>query len=232
MWLTVRFWFIVNTLALALLLVIHFGFGAALKELWWWIDLFGVLVSILTGGMISFLFYFLVVIVPENRKRTIIKSNLSKIYRDIKRDILWQIVSASIKGGRSDLTTNVDEVDKLMGLDAFKAAFARGREADEGFYAFENQMSGDTNEFREIILSFQVLSRQIEYVLHNYPIKDQKIFDFFKRLEAFLLRMHHLKPGYDESKTLCRFIYEIFAGFSIIDGYRGYDIIEKMIQDI
>ena len=194
--------------------------------------MFGVLVGILSGGIISFLFYFLVVFVPENRKKTIIKNYLSKAYREIKRDILWQIVFASIRGGRSDLTTNLDEVDKLMSIEAFKAAFEHGREADEGFYAFENQMSEDTNEFRKIILSFRVLSKQIEYVLHNYPIEDQKVFDFFNRLEAFLLRMQWLEPGYDESKALCRFIWEIFAGFRIIEGYRGYDLIEKMIQDI
>ena len=90
-------------------------------------------------------------------------------------------------------------------------------------------MSGDADEFREIILNFQVLSKQIEFVLHNYAIDDPRVFDFFKRLEAFLFRMQYLKPGYDESKALCRFIWEIFAGFNFVDGYRGYDIIEKMI---
>ena len=119
-----------------------------------------------------------------------------------------------------------------MEVDEFKAKFAHGREADEGFYAFENQMSGETHEFREIILSFRVLSKQIEYILHNYAIEDQKVFDFFKRLEAFLLRMQHLQPGYDESKALTGFIWEIFAGFNFIEGYRGYDVIEKMIDDI
>jgi hypothetical protein len=177
MWLTVRFWFIVNALALVLVLAVHFS--TAIKELWWWTDIFGVLVSILTGGLISFLFYFLVVLIPENRKKVIIKNNLGKIYRDIKHDILWQIVFASIRGGRSDLTTSVDEVDRLMRIDAFKVAFEGGREANEGFYAFENQMSEDTIEFREIILSLQVLSKQIDYVLHNYAIDDARIFDFF-----------------------------------------------------
>jgi hypothetical protein len=232
MWLTIRFWFIVNVLALVALLAVHFTFSTTLRALWWWPDLFGVLGNILTGGIISFLFYFLVVFTPENRKRTIIKNNLSKFYWDIKHDILWQIVFASIRGGRSDLTTDTDEVGRLMSVEAFRAAFANGREATEGFYAFENQMSEDTNEFREIILNLQILSKQIDYVLENYAIEDQKIFDFLKRLEGFLIKIQHLQPGYDESKALCGFIWEIFSGFNIVEGYRGYDIIEKMIQDI
>ena len=105
---------------------------------------------------------------------------MERIYHDIKKDILWQIVFASIKGGRRDLTTNPDVVDKLMKPDAFKAAFAHGREADEGFYAFENQMSEETDEFREMILSLRVLARQTEFILHNYTIDDQNVFDFFK----------------------------------------------------
>jgi len=228
---SVRFWFAVNASTLLLLLVVHFGV-ANLRALWWWADAFAISVSILSGGVISFLFYFLVVVVPERRKKSIIKSNLRRLYRDIKRDILWQIVFASIKGGRADLTTNVEEVDKLMGVENFKAAFSHGREADEGFYAFENQMSDETCEFREIVLNLQMLSKQIEFVLHNYAMDDQKAFDFFKRLELLLMRLQSMGAGYDESKPLCRFIWEMFTGFSWAEGYRGYDPIEKMIEDI
>ena len=55
-----------------------------------------------------------------------------------------------------------------MDVENFKAAFAQGSEANEGFYAFENQMSDETPEFREIVLNLQMLSKQIEFVLHNY----------------------------------------------------------------
>ena len=103
MWSSVRFWFVLNTLALIALLVVQFTFGSELRKAWW-PDLFGILTSILTGGIISFLFYFLVVLVPANRKKSIIKTNLTKMYRSIKRDILWQIVFASVKGGRTDLS--------------------------------------------------------------------------------------------------------------------------------
>jgi hypothetical protein len=222
----------VNTSALLLLLVVHFGPYGNLRTLWWWPDAFAVGVNLLTGGIISFLFYFLVVVIPESRKKSIIKSNLRRLYRDIKRDILWQVIFASIKGGRVDLTTSVEEVDKLMNVENFKAAFAHGSEADEGFYAFENQMSGETPEFREIVLNLQMLSKQIEFALHNYVMDDQKAFDFFKRPELLLMKLPSSGAGYDESKPLCRFIWEMFTGFNWIEGYRGYDPIEKTIESI
>jgi hypothetical protein len=229
---SVGFWFSINTLALCILMVVNFGANAKLKTLWWWNDAFAVSVNLLTGGVISFLFYFLVVVIPERRKKSIIKSNLRSLYRDLKEDILLQVVFASIRGGRTDLTTNMDDLDNLMDIENFKAAFAHGRESDEGFYAFENQMNNETSEFRAIVLNLKMLSKQIEFVLHNYAIDDQKAFDFFKRLELLLMRIQDTGPGYDESKPLCRFVWQMFTGFSWAEGYRGYDPIESMIENI
>jgi hypothetical protein len=227
---TVTFWFAVNLLALVALLVAHFGTAVSTQR--WWPDVFAVVTNLLAGGIVSFLFYYLVVYYPERRKKNVIKNNLGRMYRSIKRDILWQVVFASVKGGRHDLSTDLDTVERLMTPTGFKAAFDGGRQADEGFYAFQNQMSEETPEFREIVLSLQMLSKQIEFALHNYSVDDQKLFDFFKRLEMVLLALQQSKPGYDESKGLCRFIWEIFAGWDWIEGDRGFDLIEKMIADV
>lgn len=230
LWESVTTWFVTNLVAFGVLLTVHFASNVTAMR--WWADIFGLTSNLLAGGLVSFLFYFLVVHLPEARRKTIIKNNLQKVYYSIKKDILWEVVQASIKGGRKDLTLDFDAIEKLMIPDNFEAAFKDGREADEGFYAFQNQMSDDTLEFRQILLFFEMLSRQIEFVLHNYDIEDQNAFDFFKRLELMLLQLRATGPGYDESKPLCRFIWEVYAGWNWIDGHRGYDIIQKMIDDI
>ena len=46
------------------------------------------------------------------------------------------------------------------------------------------------------------------------------------------MRLAKIGPGYDEEKVLSRFIWEIFGGWDWVEGDRGYDIIEKMIEDI
>lgn len=198
----------------------------------WWDEVTPLATSMLAGGLVSFFFYWLVVYEPERRKRHTIKKNLSKMYLRIKEDILYQVVFASQKGGRTDLQPSQDTIKNLMTVEGFKASFSAGRAADEGFYAFQNQMSDDTYEFREIVLNLELLAKQIEFVLHNYTMEDEHLFDFFKRLELILLRLRHSSPGYDESKPLCSFIYEIFSGWSPIDGYLGYVVIDKMIADI
>jgi len=222
-------WSGLNILLFGALVAIHF---AAVPKPAWWNDGFAIAVNILAGGLVSFFFYWLVVYAPEARKKNVIKCHLVRMYRNIKRDILYQVVFASQKGGRTDLVADEETMDALMTTDGFRTAFENGTQRDEGFYAFENQMSEDTYEFRAIVLNLELLSKQIEFVLHNYTLEDERLFGFFKRLEVILLKIRHAGPGYEESKPLCSFIYEVFAGWDIVKGYVGHDRIETTIAEI
>jgi hypothetical protein len=44
--------------------------------------------------------------------------------------------------------------------------------------------------------------------------------------------MEHLTLGYDETKPLSLFLFDVFAGFGYVTGYRKEDIIKKMIDAI
>lgn len=222
-------WFSLNTLVFAGLLFFHFS---ACPKPTWWPDAFSVAMNLAAGGIVSFFFYWLVVHLPEQRKRRIIKNSLSHLYRNIKKDILYQVVFASQRGGRDDLKADTETIERLMTPEGFRDAFDGGRNADEGFYAFENQMDDDTPEYRQIILNLEMLSRQVEFVLQNYTMDDDGVFSFFKRLELMLIALRRSPPGYDESKPLCRFVYEMFTGFNWVKGHQGCDPIEKMIADI
>jgi hypothetical protein len=85
----------------------------------------------------------------------------------------------------------MDAIEKLMEVKAFREVFDGGHEANEGFYAFENQMDKKTPEFEEIILKLKMLSRQVAYTLQSYPFEDAKLFAFFEQLEMTLLRLEN-----------------------------------------
>ena len=228
---SILFWFTINVLLIALVVTVHFGCNFT-NLIFWWSDFYTIVMSLLIGGIVSFLFYFLVIFIPESRKKKIIKNNLIKFYRDAKENILYQIVFASKRGGRDDLNADSQTIEGLMTVEGFKATFEGGRESHEGYYAASNIIQEGGIEYREIILNLHLLSRQIEYVLHNYSMADQELFDFFKRLEKLLIRLEKIGPGYDEEKQLSGFIWTIFAGFNFIDGFIGYDIVENMIKKI
>ena len=232
---TILVCFLLNLLFFILVVTNNF-LHVAYTETECWAAFYNISSSFLIGGLISFLFYFLVVYIPERKKRRIIKINLKQQYANVKEAILHQIIYASQKGGRTDLMI-VDSrtIKRLLTIDGFREVFEGGKEGHEGFYAFRNYISqGDVPEYREIIINLQVLSKEIDYVLHNYPIKDEKIFGFFKHLQGLLIRLENRSTGLyqDEEEMLSSFIWPVFSGYSIIEGDMGYDFVEKMIEEI
>ena len=80
LWLDVRFWFAV--VAVAYSTVLALGFADVLSS-----EVFAVLNRILSGGVVSFLFYFLVVRLPERRRRRIVSETLLHQYEAYRRDL-------------------------------------------------------------------------------------------------------------------------------------------------
>ncbi len=110
--------------------------------------------------------------------------------------------------------------------------FKDGRESNEGYYAFQNEMSSRTPEYDEIVFNLNVIARAAERLIDRSAVEDRRTYEFFVRLSTLVERIERNGPGYDESKPLCRFIWEIFAGWNIIDGDVGYDPIERTIQNL
>lgn len=198
----------------------------------WWKKFYEAASNFLIGFIISFFFYFLVIYLPDKRRRHIIKSNVNKMYTCVKRDILCQIIFASQKGGIQGINADDDTIDRLMTIDGFKAVFSGGKEAHEGWYAFANGLEKDGIEFKGILFNLQLLSKQIGFILQNYIVLDEQVFGFLKNLEAIIFQMEKLQPAYDDTKILCGFLWQMFTGWDWIEGYLGYDPIERMLKEI
>lgn len=224
------FLFSLNLLLLVALIAIQFSTLA--DSFHWWSEVYSIASNILISCFVSFIFYFLLVSVPERRRSKMLKKNALSHYKYLKKQILFNVLSASIKGGREDLELTYDVIDELSDPQKFRSKFEGRREGDEGFYAFENQMSDETYEFREIIFNLGILSRHLNFLMHNFPFRDDELFQYITRLENVLLRIQFSGAGYDESKPLCEFIYQIYAGWDWYSSYVGYDRIQKSLEEL
>ena len=108
--------------------------------------------------------------------------------------------------------------------------FEDGSQADEGFYAFQHEMSYRTPEYEEIVFNLKIISRALERIVDSHRLDDVQTYNFFVRSSAFIARIERYGAGYDESKPLCSLIWEMFAGWNFIDGKLGYDPIERAIS--
>ena len=191
---------------------------------------FNAALSIGTSGLVAFIFYYVVNERLERRKRELVRQGVLRTYQDAKRNIALAIIDASRNGGRDDLSANAETIDKVLTIAGFKELFEGGREAHEGFYAFQNQMSDRTPEYDEIVFNLKVMGRAFERLVDTNHFDDARSYDFFVRLDAMLRRIEQNGPGYDESKLLCRFMWEIFSGWNSIQGELGHDPIERAIE--
>ena len=128
------FWFVITVVILAVVIVVQFVTidhrTASLTEI------INVIENLLVGILVSFVFYFLVVRLPEKQRRNRLRRNFLQTYLSIKEGLIWQIVFASRQGGRLDLETTTDQIAELMNVTFFKKCFSGGKQSDEGWYAF------------------------------------------------------------------------------------------------
>ena len=188
--------------------------------------------GLLSNIVASFVLYYLVVHLPAQHKRAVLRASCKKMYLSTKRQILYEILSGSWSGGRKDIDFSMESIDGLMKPDNFKNLFQGGKNADEGFYAFSNYIQSNETAFRSVIFKFKLVARQLEFVLNNVDFSDEKKFQNLKWLEESLYELDNLHAGYDNEKVLSRAIWSVFGGWSDIYGYGDYDPIEKAIDEI
>lgn len=198
----------------------------------WWGDFYTIASPLLSGAIVSFIFFYLVVKIPENRRAKIIKNQFKKSFDNIKRSILKDVISASINGGRYDLQIDHDTVENLMTVWGFEATFKGGERGHEGFYAFRNHMSGDALEYRDILIDLHMLSREIDFLLNNIEMHNEDLFIFFKKLQRYLTRVEKIGPGYNEEKELSNLIWDLYGQFCFIEGNLGYNRIQRAVNEL
>lgn len=190
-----------------------------------------VALAIGTSGVVAFIFYYVVSERIEARRRDLVKQGSLRNYRNAKHDIALAVIQASRKGGRNDLVADSETLKRALTTEGFKELFDGGCEAHEGFCAFQNQMSDPTPEYDEIVLNLQIIGRAVDRLIDANLLDDPASYNFLVRLDAMLKRIERNGTGYDESKLLCSFIWQIFAGWNFIDGHLGYDPIERAIRN-
>lgn len=178
-----------------------------------------------TGFLISVIFYIVVVVVPSHRKRHIIKKHLNGVYRVFKENCIHLFLSAS------KTTAQSKTVNDLLSQKDFKVFFKEEISSSQNrWHSVANGL--DEYHLGQLLLEYEFLLNEITYVLNNVDIEDKDVFLFFKRLSSAVYHLKNIKPEYDDVKQIMAFNWEIFSGWSWLEGYREEDIVEYMMEKI
>ncbi|MCA9474169.1 MAG: hypothetical protein KC594_19055 [Nitrospira sp.] len=177
------------------------------------------------GFLVSSIFYWLVVFLPEKKRRRIIGANLQSQYREFRVDCIAMFLSAMRESWPAELP------QQLTGQKAFKDYFKAPY--NESQSRWDRVLSGlDDYHLKSILTELEILREAVLYALNNIEVGDDDVFTFFHRLSRQVHKFRNTNQDYDDVKSLSHFLWELFAGWSFIDGYRDEDIVEVMIDKV
>ncbi|MBI9109641.1 hypothetical protein [Maridesulfovibrio ferrireducens] len=181
--------------------------------------------NISSGFLVSITFYTILVYLPERQRKKRIKKRLNLQYKYFKKDVLTLFLSVETYPYSDDI------IEELMDQDKFRLHFnKKNGDSQNKWQQVVNRLEGKI--LISLLTEMEIFMTEISLVLNNVDIENEKVFTFFKTLSQQVYRLKNTTNDYDEIKSLGRFLYEVFAGFSFIDGYRKEDIIQSMIDSI
>jgi hypothetical protein len=157
--------------------------------------------------LITMLFFYLFVYIPERRKIERIKKNLQRVFKDFKLHLLRIILHA----GNFEYT---DKIEHLLQPAEFKRFFDDKRWAAVGEGLKKNPQLVDV-----ILDNIALLREEMLFALNNADIANDEVYYFFKRSTESLDKFPTLDHTADDVQSLMDFMWTLFTGFDWINGY-------------
>jgi len=185
----------------------------------------GVIYDLSIGFLISYVFFLLVVALPERLTRRRTARLLKHQFRTFKLACIEIYLGAIGDVYDSDLP------EKLLDAAVFRDYFS------EQYSSNQNRWHAVHNGLYEygvpqLVLECELLAREIEFTLIKLNIQDEEVSSFLKRLSRSLLRLRTSEPTYDDIKRLLNFLYPLHSHWSWVDGYVGRDPVGEMIAQL
>jgi hypothetical protein len=189
-----------------------------------WAFLRDLLNALLINVLAAYLVYVLVVYLPGARKRALVRTNLATHYRRFREDLVTHFLLLSEKGA------DYDRIRALREMHAFRDFFKEDNCAR--WYAVANALSDNPHVMRDIATGLVLFRNELAYALSQIEIQDERVFGLLKRLSSAIYRTEQRNLEYEDIKAFMGFMWDILAGWSIVDGYRDKDIVQEAIEQL
>lgn len=200
-----------------------------------WAEAYGILLGLLIGLWVSFTSQYFFSFLPEKRKRAALKKTLIHEYKKTKREIAIQIIFACQAGGRRDLVAKSETIDQILTVEGFKKLFsgALSQQGSERWYAFLNGIEDPSSgALTDILIALRVFSQKINWALHEFPFSNQDALSLAHELENALVAIEVSATNKESPDGLASFLFQAFSGWSFVEGYRGFDPIQKALDEL
>lgn len=187
-----------------------------------------VLNDLLVGIIVSYIFYYVIVYVPNKKREGIIKNNYKNQVNAFKASIIT-ILLQNLSGGY--IGPKGWDYKNLFANKNFRDFFlVKISDTQDRWHDVTNNLQYSKFSVDDILLEFASLEEESKFVLNNLEVKDERVFAFLKRISKITYNLRNYNPETDDIKSIMMFLWQIFAGWSWMDGYSDEDIF-KIIFD-
>jgi hypothetical protein len=184
-----------------------------------------IIFDITVGFIVGLFIYVLVVWIPERNKRLRVKRSLARQYDGFKEECIAVFFSALRESYDLSIVARLKE--RSFFRDYFKEKIS---EDQERWHAVLNGL--DDALVRRLVVELEILAAEVHYALTVIDVENEEAFAFLKRLNEVLYRYRNWTADYDDVKQLSGFMWSIYTGWSVIEGYTDKDVIADMIEAI
>ena len=186
-------------------------------------DYMGIMHSVCVGFVLSAIFYFVVVYLPESRRKKMICLAFAEQYNQFRSSCISTFLILSD-------SQEYQQRENLLDKSEFQRYFKNNNTLGENRWGeVANGMQGNEFYLREIVYELRMFNEEIKYIRNTIYLGDSEVFNFLNKLSQAIHRYELTQPEYDEIKSFCRFLWSVFTGFNLLDGYENRDYIEKML---
>jgi energy-coupling factor transporter transmembrane protein EcfT len=186
-------------------------------------DYMSIIHSVCVGFVLSAIFYFVVVFLPESCRKRMICSAFAEQYNQFRSNCIGTFL---ILSNSQEYQQRENLLDKSEFQRYFKNNYASGKNRwDE----VAKGIQGNEFYLREIVYELRMFNEEIKYIRNAVYLGDSEVFSFLNRLSQAIHRYELTQPEYDDIKSFCGFLWSVFTGWNFVDGYENRDYIEKML---
>lgn len=180
------------------------------------------------GLLLSTMFYWLLVKLPDVRKRRRLRRHLQASYRRFRREITIQLLFATTESR----SVSYDLVDKISLMAAFRSHFKEPSTQVEG-NRWHDVANGINSSIRDdIAVAMTIFRDDVSYVLNNTEVDDELSFETLHQLQRMvnIVVLNPMRP--DDDRNLLSFLWQVMAGWDWVKGYPEQDRFQRIIDRI
>nr|WP_029926832.1 hypothetical protein [Ochrobactrum sp. UNC390CL2Tsu3S39] len=179
------------------------------------------------GAVVSIVFYWLLVKLPDYSKRRRIRRYLTSSYKAVRRDMTFNFLSAF-----NNAAVSYELIYEIITQNKFKEYFNEPSERVDGDRWDDVANNISRVEIQEIAHCLNVLKSDIEYLLNSVEHFDNETFDILQNTSKAISVTDFQSEDHDNRKRLLGFLWQIMAGWNPITGYVDKDPIQSAIDRV